>query len=221
MIPAIPADWRALICKYWEEEKLEELLLRVEELYETQQVFPTREDLFTALELTPVDAVKVVILGQDPYHDDGQAHGLSFSVQEGVALPPSLRNIYRELQDDQGVELPTHGNLSSWAKQGVLLLNTVLTVRAHQAHSHKGIGWEEMTDAIIRGLNDSSRPMVFVLWGKPAQEKKRLLTNEEHLVLCAPHPSPLSSYRGFFGSRPFGKVNAFLEEKGEKGIVWG
>ena len=158
--------------------------------------------------------------GQDPYHGDGQAHGLCFSVKKEVEIPPSLVNIYQELHDDLGCSIPGHGCLTKWAEQGVLLLNTVLTVRAHQAFSHKGIGWEEFTDAAIRILNEQDRPIVFILWGKPAQSKASMLTNPKHLILKAPHPSPLSAYRGFFGSRPFSQTNRFLEENGVEPIDW-
>ena len=164
--------------------------------------------------------MKVVILGQDPYHGEGQAHGLCFSVRPGVDIPPSLVNIYQELHDDLGCTIPNHGCLTKWAKQGVLLLNTVLTVRAHQANSHKGIGWEEFTDAAIRKLNEQDRPIVFMLWGRPAQAKKSMLHNPKHLILEAPHPSPLSAYRGFFGSRPFSQANRFLEAQGVEPVDW-
>ena len=164
--------------------------------------------------------VKVVILGQDPYHGDGQAHGLCFSVQPQVAIPPSLENIYKELQDDLGCYIPNNGYLEKWAKQGVLLLNTVLTVRAHQANSHRGIGWEQFTDAAIKILNQQDRPIVFILWGRPAQQKKAMLNNPHHLILEAPHPSPLSAYRGFFGSKPFSQTNRFLEDHGVAPIDW-
>ena len=162
----------------------------------------------------------MVILGQDPYHGDGQAHGLCFSVQPQVAIPPSLENIYKELQDDLGCYIPNNGYLEKWAKQGVLLLNTVLTVRAHQANSHRGIGWEQFTDAAIKILNQQDRPIVFILWGRPAQQKKAMLNNPHHLILEAPHPSPLSAYRGFFGSKPFSQTNKFLEEHGVAPIDW-
>ena len=170
--------------------------------------------------MTPLEDVKVVILGQDPYHGDGQAHGLCFSVQPQVAIPPSLENIYKELQDDLGCYIPNNGYLEKWAKQGVLLLNTVLTVRAHQANSHRGIGWEQFTDAAIKILNQQDRPIVFILWGRPAQQKKAMLNNPHHLILEAPHPSPLSAYRGFFGSKPFSQTNRFLEEHGVAPIDW-
>ena len=184
------------------------------------KVFPSAENVFKALELTQFENVKVVILGQDPYHGDNQAHGLSFSVQKGIALPPSLLNIYKELESDLGIPVAQSGDLTAWAKQGVLLLNTVLTVRAHEANSHRGQGWETFTDAVITSLNQSDHPIVFVLWGKPAQAKEKLITNPNHLILKAPHPSPLSSYRGFFGSKPFSQINKFLEETGQTPIDW-
>ena len=188
--------------------------------YNSRQIFPAAEDIFNAFNFTPLSKVKVVILGQDPYHNDGQAHGLCFSVKPDVQIPPSLVNIYTELHEDLGCYRPNNGYLKKWADQGVLLLNTVLTVRAHQANSHRGIGWEEFTDAAIRVLNEVDRPMVFILWGRPAQMKKSMLNHPKHLILEAPHPSPLSAYRGFFGSRPFSKTNRFLEEHGIEPIDW-
>ncbi len=188
--------------------------------YNTTQVFPPADDIFNAFHMTPFSRVKVVILGQDPYHNVGQAHGLCFSVRPDVEIPPSLVNIYKELHDDLGCYIPDNGCLVKWADQGVLLLNTVLTVRAHQANSHRGKGWEEFTDAAIRALNRQDHPMVFLLWGRPAQAKKRMLDNPNHLILEAPHPSPLSAYNGFFGSRPFSRTNQFLEEHGETPIDW-
>jgi uracil-DNA glycosylase len=196
------------------------LFQRVEDAYGSAEVYPPRDQLFTAFSLTPPEQVRVVILGQDPYHEPGQAHGLAFSVREGIRVPPSLVNIYKELQDDLGCYVPNNGYLVKWAKQGVLLLNTVLTVRAHQANSHRGIGWEEFTDAAIRILNEQDRPIVFILWGRPAQMKKAMLNNPKHLILEAPHPSPLSSYRGFFGSKPFSKTNQFLQQHGLEPIDW-
>ncbi len=192
----------------------------VKKEYETTRVFPPSEDIFNAFHLTPFEQVKVVILGQDPYHNEGQAHGLCFSVRPGVEIPPSLVNIYQELHDDLGCYIPDNGYLIKWAKQGVLMLNTVLTVQAHMANSHKGRGWESFTDAAISRLNEQDRPMVFVLWGRPAQMKRSMLTNPRHLILEAPHPSPLSAYRGFFGSRPFSKINRFLEENHIEPIDW-
>jgi len=183
-------------------------------------VFPPVDRVFEALELTPFDAVRVVVLGQDPYHDDGQAHGLAFSVLTGVKLPASLRNIFKELHDDLGGPLAKHGCLIPWAKQGVLMLNTVLTVRAHQAHSHRGKGWELFTDAVIAALSKRTDPIVFVLWGKPAQGKKILIDLQRHHVLESAHPSPLSAHRGFFGSRPFSKINDALRAWGQAEIDW-
>ena len=183
-------------------------------------MFPPADDIFNAFHLTPLSEVKVVILGQDPYHNVNQAHGLCFSVQPTVEIPPSLENIYKELHDDLGCKIPNNGYLVKWAKQGVLLLNTVLTVRAHQANSHQNIGWEQFTDAVIEILDQQDRPMVFLLWGKPAQRKKAMLHNPNHLILEAPHPSPLSAYRGFFGCRHFSKTNQFLEEHGLTPIDW-
>lgn len=176
--------------------------------------------LFSALELTPFEEVKVVILGQDPYHGPNQAHGLSFSVQPGVKVPPSLANIYKELQADLGYQPVNHGFLESWAKQGVLLLNTVLTVRAGQAYSHRGKGWEQLTDVIIEKLNEREKPVVFILWGRPAQEKIKMIDTTRHVIIKSPHPSPLSAHRGFFGSRPFSQANAALERLGETSIDW-
>lgn len=192
----------------------------VKQEYNSTQVFPPSDEIFTAFHLTPLSEVKVVIIGQDPYHNVGQAHGLCFSVKPDVEIPPSLVNIYQELHDDLGCNIPNNGYLVKWAKQGVLMLNTVLTVRAHMANSHRGKGWEEFTDAAIRALNKQDRPIVFILWGRPAQMKKSMLNNPHHLILEAPHPSPLSAYRGFFGSRPFSKTNQFLQERGVAPIDW-
>jgi len=190
------------------------------EEYRSRQIFPNPDDIFNAFHLTPLKDVKVVILGQDPYHNDGQAHGLCFSVKPDVEVPPSLVNIYKELQDDLGCRIPNNGYLVKWAKQGVLMLNTVLTVRAHQANSHRGIGWEQFTDAVIRAVDAQDRPIVFLLWGRPAQMKKSMLHNPKHLILEAPHPSPLSAYRGFFGCKHFSQTNAFLEKNGLAPIDW-
>ena len=192
----------------------------MKEEYATHVVYPPADDIFNAFHFTPLREVKGVILGQDPYHNYGQAHGLSFSVKPGVDIPPSLVNIYKELHDDLGCYIPNNGYLVKWAKQGVLLLNTVLTVRAHQANSHRGIGWEQFTDAAIKILNQQDRPIVFILWGRPAQQKKAMLNNPHHLILEAPHPSPLAAYRGFFGSKPFSQTNAFLEKNGIEPIDW-
>lgn len=217
---AITNDWQEALSEEFKKPYYKKLFERVKTEYQTNLIFPPANDLFNAFHLTPLKAVKVVILGQDPYHNHGQAHGLCFSVKKGVAVPPSLVNIYKELQDDLGCTIPTHGMLTKWADQGVLLLNTVLTVQAHQANSHRGIGWEEFTDAAIRAVSEQGRPIVFILWGGPAQRKKEMLRNPMHLILEAPHPSPLSSYRGFFGSKPFSKANAFLREHGIEPIDW-
>ena len=217
---AINNDWLEPLKPEFQKPYYKKLFDKVNEEYNTRKIFPASEDIFNAFHLTPLADVKVVILGQDPYHNDGQAHGLCFSVKPDVEIPPSLVNIYQELHDDLGCTIPNNGYLVKWAKQGVLLLNTVLTVRAHQANSHRGIGWEEFTDAAIRILNEQDRPMVFLLWGRPAQTKKSMLHNPKHLILTAPHPSPLSAHRGFFGCRHFSQTNAFLKENGLTPIDW-
>ena len=200
---------------YW--DSLEEFVL---ELPEEPPTFPPRELIFNAFHQTRYHDVKVVILGQDPYHNEGQAHGLSFSVPRGVSLPPSLRNIYRELEDDLGASPGLDGDLHHWAKQGVLLLNTVLTVEAHQPHSHRKKGWEDFTDAVIQKLVERESPIAFVLWGKPAQKKKDLILIPPHYIIESAHPSPLSARRGFFGSRPFSKINDWLKEQSQSPIQW-
>ena len=217
---AINGDWLEALKDEFKKDYYKQLFEKVNEEYRTRLIFPPANDIFNAFHLTPLKDVKVVILGQDPYHGNNQAHGLCFSVKPEVEIPPSLVNIYKELHDDLGCTIPDHGYLVKWAKQGVLMLNTVLTVRAHQANSHRGIGWEEFTDAAIRVLNTQDRPIVFIIWGRPAQMKKAMLNNPKHLILEAPHPSPLSSYRGFFGSRPFSKTNQFLEANGVEPIDW-
>jgi len=217
---AIVNDWKEVLAEEFKKPYYTELFQRVKQEYESGIVYPPSEDVFNAFHLTPFHKVKVVILGQDPYHQHGQAHGLCFSVKPGVAIPPSLVNIYQELESDIQVKPPSHGYLEDWAKQGVLMLNTVLTVRAHQANSLRGIGWEEFTDAAIRALNAEDRPIVFILWGRPAQMKRKMLSNPKHLILEAPHPSPLSVYRGFYGSKPFSKTNQFLQAQGEEPICW-
>lgn len=217
---AITNDWLSALKPEFSKPYYKQLFEKVKEEYSTQQIFPAADDIFNAFHLTPLSQVKVVILGQDPYHNVGQAHGLCFSVKPEVEIPPSLVNIYTELQEDLGCYIPNNGYLVKWAKQGVLMLNTVLTVRAHQANSHRGIGWEQFTDAAIKALNEVDRPIVFILWGRPAQMKKSMLNNPKHLILEAPHPSPLSAYRGFFGSKPFSKTNRFLEEHGIAPIDW-
>ena len=217
---AISNDWLQPLQKEFKKPYYRKLYDTVKREYSTYQVFPPADDIFNAFHLTPLSEVKVVILGQDPYHNVNQAHGLCFSVQPTVEIPPSLENMYKELHDDLGCKIPNNGYLVKWAKQGVLLLNTVLTVRAHQANSHQNIGWEQFTDAVIEILDQQDRPMVFLLWGKPAQRKKAMLHNPNHLILEAPHPSPLSAYRGFFGCRHFSKTNQFLEEHGLTPIDW-
>ncbi len=217
---AISNDWLEPLKPEFSKEYYKKLYETIKEEYRTHVVFPPSGDIFNAFELTPLSEVKVVIIGQDPYHNVGQAHGLCFSVKPDVDIPPSLVNIYKELQDDLGCYIPNNGYLVKWARQGVLMLNTVLTVRAHQANSHRGIGWEEFTNAAIKVLDKEDRPIVFILWGAPAQKKKEMLHNPRHLILEAPHPSPLSAYRGFFGSRPFSKTNEFLEKNGLKPIDW-
>ncbi len=217
---AISNDWLQPLQKEFKKPYYRKLYDTVRREYSTYQVFPPADDIFNAFHLTPLSEVKVVILGQDPYHNVNQAHGLCFSVQPTVEIPPSLENIYKELHDDLECKIPNNGYLVKWAKQGVLLLNTVLTVRAHQANSHQNIGWEQFTDAVIEILDQQDRPMVFLLWGKPAQRKKTMLHNPNHLILEAPHPSPLSAYRGFFGCRHFSKTNQFLEEHGLTPIDW-
>ncbi|QFF97877.1 uracil-DNA glycosylase [Psychrobacillus glaciei] len=210
----------------WEEIQVEEqekayfvkLKSFLEKEYAEHTIYPVRTEIGSAFRVTPFNEVKVVILGQDPYHGEGQAHGMSFSVKPGVAIPPSLRNMFKELSDDMRCPIPTSGYLESWAKQGVLLLNTVLTVRAGDANSHKGMGWETYTDTIIKKLSEREKPLIFVLWGKPAQAKKKLIDTRKHVILEAPHPSPLSAYRGFLGSKPYSKINAQLQEWGEPPI---
>lgn len=213
-------DWAPFLETEMQEEYYQKLRSILIKEYRSRTIHPGMYDIFNALHYTPYHKVKVVILGQDPYHGPNQAHGLSFSVRPGVEPPPSLVNIFKELHDDLGCTIPEHGCLKHWAEQGVLLLNTVLTVREHQANSHQGIGWERFTDHIIELLNQREQPMVFILWGRPAQRKQSMITNPHHLVLTSSHPSPLSAYRGFFGSRPFSKTNTFLEEHGMKPIDW-
>ena len=192
----------------------------MKEEYSTHVVYPKKEDIFNALEYTSYENTKVVILGQDPYHGPNQAHGLSFSVQPGVKTPPSLLNMYKELRDEYGYDIPNNGYLVKWAEQGVLLLNTVLTVRQGEANSHKGKGWEHFTDRVIELLNEREKPVIFILWGRHAQAKKKLITNSNHHIIESVHPSPLSARRGFFGSKPYSKVNTILANMGEREIDW-
>lgn len=217
---AITNDWLDGIGAEFKKPYYRDLYMFIKEEYSKYMIYPEAEDIFNAFHFTPLGEVKVVIIGQDPYHGEKQAHGLAFSVKPEVEIPPSLVNIYKELQDDLGCSIPNHGYLKKWADQGVLLLNTVLTVRAHQANSHQGKGWEQFTDAVIHAVNEQDRPVVFMLWGRPAQMKKSMLTNPKHLVLTAPHPSPLSAYRGFFGCRHFSQANTFLENHGVSPVDW-
>lgn len=216
----ITNDWLPSLQDEFAKPYYKELYGFVSREYACQAIYPPAEDIFNALHLTPLSKVKVVILGQDPYHGEGQAHGLSFSVRPGVKVPPSLSNIYKELHDELGCQIPDNGCLIPWAEQGVLLLNTVLTVRAHQANSHREHGWEQFTDAILRAVNAQDRPIVYMLWGAPAQKKAAMLDNPRHLVLKARHPSPLSAYKGFFGCGHFCKCNQFLQEHGSAPINW-
>lgn len=216
----ITNDWAKYLQEEYKKEYYKSLYETVKREYSEQIIFPPSDEIFTAFHLTPLSEVKVVILGQDPYHNYGQAHGLSFSVKPEIKTPPSLENIYKELQDDLGCYIPNNGYLIKWAKQGVFLLNTTLTVRAHQANSHKDIGWGYFTDAAIRILNEQDRPIVFLLWGGFAQKKKSFLNNKKHLILEAPHPSPLSAYRGFLGCKHFSKTNEFLVQNGLEPIDW-
>lgn len=217
----ITNDWADALKEEYKKPYYRDLYNFVKYEYETQVVYPPADDIFNAFHYTPLSDVKVLILGQDPYHNINQAHGLSFSVPESQKdIPPSLQNIYKELETDCGCYIPNNGYLKKWADQGVLMLNTVLTVRAHQAFSHQGKGWEIFTDAVIRTVNSQNRPVVYMLWGKPAQSKMKMLNNPKHLVLTAPHPSPLSAYRGFFGCRHFSAANEFLVTNGYSPIDW-
>lgn len=216
----IHTDWRSLLNNEFEKDYFIKLNNFLNTEYKTKIIYPARDNIFNALNFTPFNDVKVVILGQDPYHGENQAHGLSFSVNKGIKIPPSLLNIYKELKDDLNCYIPNNGYLKDWADQGILLLNTILTVEAHKANSHKGAGWEKFTDKIISLLNDRKEPIVFILWGNNAISKKNLITNMNHFVITSPHPSPLSSFRGFFGSKPFSKTNNFLNSINSKAIDW-
>lgn len=217
----IENDWLPAMEAEFKKPYYRQLYSFIKEEYSKTVVYPPADDIFNAFHFTPLSEVKVLLLGQDPYHNVNQAHGLSFSVlPEQKDIPPSLQNIYKELQDDVGCYIPNNGYLKKWANQGVLLLNTVLTVRAHQANSHQGRGWEQFTDAVIQAVNAQDRPVVYFLWGRPAQMKESMLTNPKHLILKAPHPSPLSAYRGFFGCKHFSMANEFLEKNGIEPIDW-
>lgn len=213
-------DWAPELEQEFEQAYYLKLRQFLVEEYRTKDVYPDKYDIFNALHHTPLADTKVVILGQDPYHGPGQAHGLSFSVKAGIGTPPSLQNMFKELRDDLGCYIPNNGHLLKWAQQGVLLLNTVLTVRANEANSHKDRGWESFTDRVIEVINRKNEPVVFLLWGSHAQKKAELITNKKHLLIRSPHPSPLSAHRGFFGSRPFSRANQFLRTVGSREIDW-
>ena len=221
MTVRIHDSWKAHLAEEFDQPYFKELSEFVRREYEKAKVYPPPKDIFRAFELCPFDQVKVVILGQDPYHGPRQANGLCFSVHPGVDLPPSLLNIFKEISDDLGTPLRCSGDLDDWARQGVLLLNATLTVRAHQAGSHQGKGWETFTDAVIRKLNEEREGIVFLLWGRYAMNKAPMIDASKHLILTAPHPSPLSAYRGFFGCKHFSQANAYLVERGKKPVVWG
>ena len=216
----IEESWKKLMSEEFNAEyfaSLKEFLVNEKKQY---KIYPEGSRIFEAFNRTPVSKVRVVIIGQDPYHGDGQAHGLCFSVQKGVKLPPSLRNIYKELNSDIGINTPAHGDLSKWADNGILLINSILTVRANQASSHKKKGWENFTDAVIKNISNHQKNCVFILWGNFAQQKKKLIDEKKHLIIESVHPSPLSAYGGFFGSQPFSKTNNWLISKGIKPIDW-
>lgn len=213
-------DWEPLLKGEFQKEYYLKLREFLKDEYRNETIYPPMTDIFNALHYTSYAETKVVIIGQDPYHGPNQAQGLSFSVQRGVAIPPSLRNIYRELHADLGVPIPEHGSLIDWAKSGVLLLNTVLTVRKKQPGSHRGKGWEQFTNKVIECVNVKEAPVVFILWGRHAQEKEALITNKHHLIIKSAHPSPFSANRGFFGSRPFSRTNHFLEQAGRSSVDW-
>lgn len=213
-------DWDEILANEFKKEYYLKIRSFLKSEYSTRTIFPSMYDIFNALKYTSYSETRVVILGQDPYHEIGQAHGLSFSVKKGIKVPPSLVNIYKELKTDIGMEIPNHGELTSWASQGVLLLNATLTVREGQANSHQNIGWSIFTDEVIKKLNERCKPLVFILWGGNARSKKKYITNPSHLILESAHPSPLSAYNGFFGSRPFSRANEFLEKNGLSKINW-
>jgi uracil-DNA glycosylase len=215
----LPADWKAVLADELDQPYFQKLSEFVDNERAEHQVFPPEEDVFNAFKLTPYKKVKVLLLGQDPYHDEGQAHGLCFSVKPGVTPPPSLKNVFKELHHDLGCKIPNNGYLVPWAEEGVMLLNAVLTVRAHEANSHKDKGWEKFTDSVISRLNERERPLVFLLWGAYAQKKIKLIDTERHRVVTAAHPSPLS-YKKFLGSKCFSAVNKALDELGESPINW-
>lgn len=212
--------WDEILKNEFESEYYKSIREFLKKEYSQYKIYPDMNDIFNSLKYADYDNIKVVIIGQDPYHEEGQAHGLSFSVKPGIAIPPSLQNIYKELNDDFGCYIPNNGYLEKWAKQGVLLLNNVLTVRAHQANSHKTCGWETFTDSIIKSLNEREKPVIFLIWGSCAKQKESYITNKNHYILKAPHPSPLSAYRGFFGCKHFSRANEILIANNEEPIDW-
>lgn len=216
----IEASWQEALKTEFDKTYFQDLTAKIKNLYQTNTIYPHPKNIFNAFNLCPFLQVKVVILGQDPYHGPSQAHGLSFSVPDGVKTPPSLQNIYKELHDDIGKDIPNSGNLEHWAKQGILLLNATLTVQANEAGSHQGLGWETFTDSVIKTISDKKEHIVFILWGKYAGAKASLIDKNKHLILLAPHPSPFSAYTGFFGSKPFSKTNSYLKEHGLEIINW-
>lgn len=216
----ITKDWDKVLKDEYQKEYFKSLRKIIHTEYDQKTIYPEYKNIFTAFNTTSYDNVKVVILGQDPYHGEGEAHGLSFSVQDGIKLPPSLKNIYKELYDDLNIINPNTGNLISWSKQGVLLLNAILTVEKDKPASHRNIGWEQFTDAVISKINEKDSPVVFILWGNFARSKKNLISNPKHLVIESPHPSPFSARNGFFGSKPFSKTNEFLIKNGLTPINW-
>ena len=220
LIDAIPDDWKELLKAEIESEWFAELQEFLNEEWQNETVYPPAEKIFAALNLTPVSDVKILLLGQDPYHGEGQAHGLCFSVPDGIKIPPSLRNIYKEMRTDLNINPPDSGNLKAWAQQGVLMLNTVLTVRSGEAQSHQKRGWEKFTDAVIKQVSDKAKASVFVLWGGSAQKKVPLIDDKRHHVICGVHPSPLSASRGFIGSRPFSRINKALKSLDREPMIW-
>ncbi len=213
-------DWDNILKIVWESPNFHKFYSMVKNEYNNKVIYPEEKNIFNAFKLTPYNEVKVIILGQDPYHGEGEAHGLSFSVQKGKKIPPSLKNIYKELYTDLNIAPKKHGDLTNWAKEGVLLLNTVLTVQKDLAASHKKLGWDLLTDYVIKVLNKKENPIVFILWGNMAKAKQKFINNPKHLVITSAHPSPFSAYSGFFGSRPFSKTNNFLKKNNIKEIDW-
>lgn len=212
--------WEELFKEEQQKAYYKKMMLFLDKEYQTKTIYPPRRQLFTCFEVCPYESVRVVILGQDPYHEERQAHGLCFSVQKGIKLPPSLKNIYKELKTDMGIEMPTHGYLLDWAKQGIFMMNAIMSVEEHVARSHEKIGWEIFSDQVIRKINEKEEGVVFILWGNWAQSKAKLITSPQHKIIMSAHPSPLSAYHGFFGSHPFSKTNAYLKEMGKPAIKW-